>query len=66
MSPTVFYRAQAEQQQQAADDADLDNVRDRCQRASDAWTALAKRSERSDNARTKADAERLLPDEPGA
>lgn len=48
MSPTLFYREQAEQQQQAADDAALENVRDRCQRASNAWTALAKRSERGE------------------
>lgn len=48
MSPTLFYRAQAEQQQRAADDAELDNVRERCQRTSNAWEALAQRSERGD------------------
>ncbi|MDT7933553.1 MAG: hypothetical protein RQ833_02980 [Sphingomonadaceae bacterium] len=47
MSPIVFYREQAAQQQLAADAAALQNVRERCQRASDAWTALAERSEKS-------------------
>lgn len=62
MSPTVFYRAQAEQQQRAADDAVLENVRDRCQRASDAWSQLAARSERADTGRARA-AEAGSPDE---
>lgn len=65
MSPTLFYRTQAEQQQRAADDAALDNVRDRCQRASDAWTALANRSERGDAARHRAAADAPTVD-PGA
>jgi hypothetical protein len=51
MTTTVFYREQAEQQQRAADDAALENVRERCQRASNAWSALANRSERNDAAR---------------
>lgn len=59
MSPTNFYRTQADQQQQAADDAVLDNVRDRCQRAADAWAALAKRSERNETARATAAAAKL-------
>ncbi len=54
MSTTQFYRAQAEQQQQAADDAELDNVRDRCQRASPAWAALARRSASNDASRDAA------------
>ena len=64
MSPTLFYREQAEQQQQAADDAALENVRDRSQRASNAWTALAKRSERGDAARSRTAAKPV--DEHGA
>ncbi len=51
MSPSQFYRAQAVQQQSAADAAILLNVRDRCQRAADAWGALATRSENTDTSR---------------
>jgi hypothetical protein len=59
VTTTLFYRAQAEQQQQAADDAALENVRERCQRASNAWSALARRSERTEDARTHAAANRI-------
>ena len=59
MTAPLFYRAQAEQQQQAADDAALENVRERCQRASDAWSALARRSERNDVGRSYAAAGKL-------
>lgn len=58
MTTTLFYRGQAEQQQQAADDAALENVRERCQRASNAWSALARRSERTKGARSHAAAEK--------
>ena len=60
MSPFLFYCEQAAQQQQAADAATLENVRERCQRASNAWAALAARSERTENARAKTAAEKLL------
>ena len=46
MTTPLFYREQASQQQAAADAATLQNVRDRCQGAADAWTTLAARSER--------------------
>lgn len=46
MTPLQFYREQAAQQKVAADAATLQNVRERCQRASDAWAALAAKSER--------------------
>jgi len=46
MSPSDFYRKQAAQQKAAADAATLENVRERCQRAHDAWAALAAKSER--------------------
>lgn len=55
----TFYQEQAAAQQRAADGAMLENVRDRCQRASDAWLALAQRSERSEVARDRAAAEKL-------
>ncbi len=58
MSPQIFYRAQAEQQHAAADAAILDNVRDRCRRAALAWSALAERSERADDARAKVAADK--------
>lgn len=60
MSPSLFYRTQAEQQQAAADTATLQNVRERCQRAADAWMALATRTERSDTARVEAASQKLL------
>lgn len=60
MSPSQFYRSQAAEQQLAASAASLLNVRERCQRASNAWAALADRSERSDHARTQTAAEKLL------
>ncbi len=60
MSPHLFYRDQADQQQVAADNATLENVRNRSQRASNAWAVLATRSERAENARAKSAAEKLL------
>lgn len=51
MSTLLFYQEQAAQQTMAADAATLANVRDRCQRAADAWTNLAARSERANAAR---------------
>jgi len=51
MSMLIFYREQAAQQQGEADAAMLDNVRDRCQRAADAWRVLAERIERADTMR---------------
>jgi hypothetical protein len=62
MSPLLFYREQAVQQQGAADGAALDNVRDRCQRAANAWTALADRSERFEAARARTVADKLTHD----
>ena len=63
MNPALFYRAQAAEQQSAADAAELENVRERCQRASDAWSALARRSERNEAARETAAAAKLADDE---
>lgn len=59
MSPPLFYREQAAQRRAAADAATLRNVRERCQRASDAWVALALRSERTDTARARVAADTL-------
>ena len=51
MSILPFYREQASRQQSEADAATLANVRDRCQRAADAWTVLADRLQRADDLR---------------
>lgn len=61
MSTKQFYRDQAALQSEAAEAAHLDNVRDQCARAAQAWTALATRSQRVDDAR-EAQAAKLLND----
>lgn len=60
MTTSHFYRQQASEQQVAAETATLDNVRERCQRASAAWDALATRSERADAARGQSASDKLL------
>lgn len=45
------YRGHAEKAQAEADAATLTNVRERNQRAADAWKAMAERQERTDRAR---------------
>ena len=52
MSPLAFYLEQAAQQRVLAEDATLANVRERCQRAADAWAKLADQSERVNAIRT--------------
>lgn len=46
MTDPSFYRQQANQALADADAAQLDNVRDRCLRAAQAFTAMAERYER--------------------
>lgn len=58
MSPTEFFTDQAAKQTLAGDQAELQNVRERCQRAAAAWSVLAARERRSDDAREKRRAER--------
>lgn len=60
MSPLVFYQQQADQQKAAANASPLQNVKERCQRASDAWAALADRTERSENSRRETASTKLL------
>jgi hypothetical protein len=43
-----FYRARAEQCRVEADAATLDNVRERCLRAEDAWNRMAERVARTE------------------
>lgn len=56
MTDPSFYRDQAEQALAQADVAELDNVRDRCLRAAQAFTAMAERYERVATARAAREA----------
>ena len=48
MTPLTLYRQQAAKEQEAADTAVLENVRDRCRRAAEVWTKLASQIEHMD------------------
>ena len=50
-----FYRARAAEQHAAADEATLDNVRERCTRAAKAWEVMADRAERTETMRNARD-----------
>ncbi|WP_019517702.1 hypothetical protein [Sphingomonas sp. Mn802worker] len=47
----AFFRRQASTQRDAASDATLSNVRERCERAAASWDAMAARAERTDKLR---------------
>ncbi len=51
MTPLILYRQQAAKEQEAAEAAVLENVRERCRRAAEAWTKLASQIERTDELR---------------
>lgn len=53
MSDLSFYSARRDEMLKAANEATLDNVRDRCQRAADAFAQLADRAERAEQTREK-------------
>jgi len=53
MTPLILYRQQAAKEQDAADAAVLENVRDRSRRAAEAWTKLASQIEHADELRAK-------------
>jgi len=55
-----LYRDEAARQRSAAEASPLQNVRERCERAAQAWDALAIRSERADAARIKTASDKLL------
>ena len=57
-----LYRNEAARQRSAAEASPLQNVREQCERAAQAWEALAVRSERADAARIKAAASKLPAD----
>ena len=46
-----YYLARAAEARRDADQATLDNVRDRCLRAEDAWTRMAERAARTEEMR---------------
>ena len=52
----LFYRKQAETERANAEQADLSNVRDRCERAARSWEAMASRAERTDVLRRQREA----------
>ena len=58
MSNLDFYLARAAEARTDADNAALDNVRDRCLRAAAAWDAMAQRAQRGDTFRAKLAAEK--------
>lgn len=68
MSNAAFYREQANLQQAGAEEATLEMVRVRCERAAASWTEMANRAERTENARRDRQAitEVTLADEPSA
>jgi len=47
-SDATFFRKQADQERSNASEANLDNVRDRCERAARSWEAMAARAERTE------------------
>jgi hypothetical protein len=53
-----FYSTRASEARADANAANLDNVRDRCLRAAEAWEAMAKRAHRSDTMRANQVAEK--------
>jgi len=58
-----FFIARAEEARRDADNATLDNVRERCLRAANAWDVMAERAHRSERHRI-ADAARKAAAEP--
>jgi hypothetical protein len=53
MSQHDFYLARASEARADADNAKLDNVRDRCLRSEAAWMSMADRAERGEKMREK-------------
>lgn len=53
-----FYAARAAEARHAAEDATLDNVRERCLRSAAAWEGMAARAARTDQMRLRQAAEK--------
>jgi len=51
VSEAGFFRRQAGLQREQAAAADLANVRERCERAAEAWEVMAERAEKSERLR---------------
>jgi len=49
----AFYRARSEEMRKAASETDLSQVRERCERAAEAFEKLADQASRNENARAK-------------
>ena len=60
------YLLRAEQARVEAEDATLDNVRERCLRAADAWAEMAARAERTENMRATLLAEKAAREAPAS
>lgn len=58
---TLTYRDHAAKARSDANEATLDNVRDRCLRAEAAWLDMAERQERVDAARAVREAPKAIP-----
>jgi DNA-binding transcriptional regulator YdaS (Cro superfamily) len=57
-SQLEFYQARAAEARADAEAATLDNVRDRCLRAAEAWEAMAARAHRGDAMRARQEADK--------
>lgn len=58
MSQHEFYLARAAEAKRDAEQATLDNVKERCLRSEAAWSGMAARAERGDKMRAKLEAEK--------
>jgi hypothetical protein len=63
MKDREIYLLRAEQARQEADEATLDNVRERCLRAEAAWAGMAARAERTEKMRESLLAAKAASDE---
>ncbi|HEX8380494.1 MAG TPA: hypothetical protein VF619_08100 [Allosphingosinicella sp.] len=57
-SQLEFYLARAAEARADAEAATLDNVRNRCLRAAEAWDAMASRAQRGDTMRARQEADK--------
>lgn len=62
MSDAPLFRARAEECRAQAEESSLQNVKERCLRAADAWMAMAERGERADAMRAASDKNRAAHD----
>ena len=63
MSGHEFYSSRAAEARADADQAKLDNVRDRCLRSAAAWEAMAARALHTDALRAKREADKIPAEE---